>query len=186
MKISILVLTHNRPELFKRCIGALLKNKPKWAEILVNNDSNDIEEIAGATYYYEKNNDLSKTYQHLFDKAQGEFIYFSEDDDYVIDNFWDMVEPLTGNTVFQYLPENDIKLYYEYFIHKPDFKENFQLSQLVFKKKDLKEFPIGNDIHNDWCLYESITDVSFINKPIFTQTTDGKDNISFPEYAKTI
>ena len=46
MKLSILILTHNRPKLFKRCIKSVIKNLPDFdIEILVNNDSNDIEEV---------------------------------------------------------------------------------------------------------------------------------------------
>ncbi len=54
---------------------------------------------------------------------------------------------------------------------------------MLFKKADLKEFPTGNNIHNDWKIYEQM---SFKDSKItiFTQTTDGKDNISFPEFIK--
>ena len=45
-KLSILILTHNRPLLFERCINSVLRNLPNYEiEILVNNDTNDIKEI---------------------------------------------------------------------------------------------------------------------------------------------
>ena len=56
MKLSILILTHNRPLLFERCINSVLNNLPNYdIEILVNNDSNDITEIHNDKvniYYY--------------------------------------------------------------------------------------------------------------------------------------
>jgi glycosyltransferase involved in cell wall biosynthesis len=57
MKLSILILTHNRPILFKRCINSVLNNLPNFdIEILVNNDSKDITEIyhdnVNIFYYY--------------------------------------------------------------------------------------------------------------------------------------
>jgi|APSaa5957512535_1039671.scaffolds.fasta_scaffold04508_10 glycosyltransferase involved in cell wall biosynthesis len=187
MRVSILILTHNRPLLFKRCISSVLLNKPENVEILVNNDSKDIKEIAGATYYYKTHSDLSDTYKYLFNKASGEFIYFLEDDDYVSSDFWKILSQVKENTVFRYIPEKSIKLYYEYFIHNPSFEEHFQLGQLVFKKKSLTSFPKGNNIHNDYQLYKSLSG-SIMNdrRPIYTQTTDGNDNISFDEYPETI
>ena len=183
MKLSVLILTHNRSKLFERCIQSVLLNKPAWAEILVNNDTSDITEIPGATYYYEKNpDDISKTYKHLFDAAIGEFIYYLEDDDYVVSNFWDIISNDLGNDnlMYQYVPEKDMNLYFERFIYNPDINRHFQLGQIAFKKKDLDPFPEGNDIENDWALKESLKSGCIsIPKPIFVQTLDGGDNMSF-------
>lgn len=43
MKLSILILTHKRPELFQRCLESALHMLPENVEIIVNNDSNDIQ-----------------------------------------------------------------------------------------------------------------------------------------------
>ena len=81
MKISFLILTHNRPKLFKRCIESILKQEFDFdIEILVNNDSNDISEdyissdIVSIKYLYKQDQNLSNLYKYLFDLAIGEYI----------------------------------------------------------------------------------------------------------------
>jgi hypothetical protein len=201
-KISILILTHKRPILFERCVKSVVKNKPDWAEIIVNNDSNDIEEIQGATYHYEKHEDLSNTYRFLWEKSVGKYIYFLEDDDFVNKKFWNIIDDaLIGeeklNHIFKYIPENDIKKYFAYF---PKIRgklnkyidgieyinkfgaEHFQLGQVVFYKGGINEFVSGNKIENDLKLFlSSQVQSKIIDKPIYTQTTDGGDNISWNE-----
>jgi len=181
IKLSILILTHNRPALFERCIKSVLKNKPDNVQVLVNNDSNDIDEVPGATYFYENNKDITKTYQYLFDKAIGEFIYFLEDDDYVVPDFYDIMNEVSTNTVFRYVPYSGISDYFKFW--KGDFDYNFQIGQMVFRKEDLKEFPTRvNYVHNDYEIYKSVNTISkfkYSKQNIFHQTTDGNDNISF-------
>ena len=187
MKLSVLILAHNRPALFERCLQSVLLNKPSWAEILINNDTSDITEIPGATYYYERNYDISKIYKYLFDAAIGEFIYYLEDDDYVVPNFWDIISKNLNskNLIFKYIPDKKLNYNLEKFITNIDPKLYFQLSQLIFKKSDLKLFPMGNDINNDWKLRESLeSECINMSIPIFVQTIDGQDNISFTKDTK--
>jgi len=160
---------------------SVLKNKPVYVEILVNNDSNDITEIPGATYFYENNKDITKTYKHLFDKAKGEFIYFLEDDDYVVQDFYDIINKVNTNTIFRYVPFSGIKTYFEFW--KGDFDYNFQIGQMIFRKEDLKEFPTKpNYLQNDFEIYKRVNAVNefkHTKQNIFYQSTDGNDNISF-------
>jgi len=183
IKLSVLILTHNRPKLFKRCIDSIYLNKPDWCEIIVNNDSADIEEVYDARYYYYKNNDLSMIYKFLFDKARGEYIYILEDDDYVVNDFFKKIK-LT-NSIYKYMPDQGIKE----FLRKDfqlDFKEYFQLGQMIFRKKDIISFPTGNDIHNDYKLYQNILNWKYFDTIIYYQSTDGKDNISYEHLNKDI
>jgi len=180
--LSILILTHNRPKLFKRCINSVLLNKPDNVEIIVNNDSNDITEIPGATYYYKKYEDISKIYKFLYIKANGKYIYYLEDDDYVVKNFYKIINiDNLKNTCYRYMPLNNIKLYYSYWKNLNNFREHFQLGQIIFNKNDIKKFPCGNNLSNDYELYKQIN-FKYSKIPIFVQTDDGKDNISFPKY----
>ena len=92
MKISFLILTHNRPHLFLRCINSILQFKFSYpVEILVNNDSNDISEINipdyNIKYFYYNNPNIGYIYKLLFDQSTGEYIFFLEDDDYLSDIF---------------------------------------------------------------------------------------------------
>ena len=203
IKLSVLILTHNRPNLFKRCVASVILDKPEWAEIIVNNDSKDIEEINGPQYFYEKHEDLSDTYKFLWNKSIGKYVYFLEDDDFVNKSFWGMIDGALkdaneNNIMFTYIPENNKRLYFEYFpvieleydlsgreaIDKTG-EEHFQLGQVLFFKKSVSGFVSGNILENDLKLFlKSTSKTNLVNKPIYTQTTDGLDNISWPSTCK--
>jgi glycosyltransferase involved in cell wall biosynthesis len=199
MKISVLILTHNRPELFKRCIASVLENMPDDVEVLVNNDSNDIEEVSGAQYYYDRDENLSNIYNFLINKAKGEYLYFLEDDDYVMRDFWDIVlSDIESNMTlfYNYIPHSGVNEYIKRFHNtipegeytREDFLklvmvEHFQISQFMFRKQDMTCGMEGNYLNNDYKLFLNIdNNILYKQLPIFTQTVDGQDNISFEEY----
>lgn len=181
MKISFLVLTHNRPELFKRCINSLLNQIPVGLEIeiLVNNDSHDIEEIFSNTikYYYNQFS-LGEIYKFLFSKAKGEFIYFLEDDDYLLSNFFTKID-LNYDLNYGNYAKVDTRPRKNY------FEKDFQFGQILFKKNliTLDEFPCTDDLDNDYKLFKLLKiktkNIYQTKKYFFRQTTDGGDNISF-------
>lgn len=190
MQLSVLILTHNRPKLFRRCIESVLRSLPNYdVEILVNNDSADIVEVyddrINITYTYTQSHDISDLYGQLFAAARGEFVFFLEDDDYVLPCFFDELD-------FSY----DIN-FVNYMAHSPKItvkradrpfsvdEDHFQLSQIIFRKSLLTRFPSGNNINNDWLLFRSLTGTMILNKRhLWVQTTDGNDNISFLKYNK--
>jgi hypothetical protein len=63
--------------------------------------------------------------------------------------------------------------------------EYFQLGQILFRKNCINRFPVGNNIRNDYVLFSECINVDstikYIDRQLWTQTTDGKDNISFEE-----
>lgn len=213
-KLSILLLTHNRPRLFERCLNSVLHTRPFPdnidVNIYVNNDSNDINEIhdphTEITYTYDNFFDLSATYKSLFDRADGEYIFFLEDDDYIKPYFFNHLDLTFDINYVNYISEPLIKEHgpitgikttrqptelediYDYYTFRERHKSRyFQLSQLIFRKKMLLDFPTGNDIHNDIRLFESFNKVSslkYIAHPLWVQTTDGQDNISFDDLNK--
>lgn len=187
--ISILILTHNRPKYFERCIESVL-NAIKTArtnyniEILVNNDSCDIREVCANNirYFYETNDNLSVLYKHLFDNSQGQFIYYLEDDDYMLPHFFDEID-LNYSWNFLNFKLHEIKEAIaesrkEFKI--PDTNTHFQLSQLFFKKECIMNFPDGNNLHNDWELLEQLRayECRLVPKYMYVQTKDAGDNIS--------
>jgi glycosyltransferase involved in cell wall biosynthesis len=195
MKISILILTHKRPELFQRCLKSALKDIPENVEILVLNDSNEISEIEhnSVKYFYKEFDNLSKNYEFLLKEAIGEYVYYLEDDDYLHSNFYSIIDDLNGVDIIggNYYPTwNDEWILKCTNSMSKEFKldnETFQLGQFIFKRELALKFNFPNDshIHNDRKLIEFIVKLSNIklnkNKIFYFQTTDGKDNISFPE-----
>jgi glycosyltransferase involved in cell wall biosynthesis len=203
-KLSILILTHNRPKLFERCINSILQFKFSFnIEVLVNNDSKDIQEIYSDSYpirySYYSNNNLGYLYKHLFDLASGEYIYFLEDDDYLSSSF---VEHLVLDSSLIYMNYKPAKLEDRLLqlTYRNNFKiettnDLFQLSQIIFKKELLPSFPselLNNHLDNDWKLFQILKQsvdgsdgkITLIKKQMFIQTCDGLDNISFPEHNK--
>jgi len=195
IKLSFLILTHNRPELFKRCLLSILQfDYPFEIEILVNNDSQDITEIYSEKhnikYSYIRSNTLSHLYKYLFETSRGEYIYYLEDDDYLSKNFLKHLN-LKCDVLYMNYKKVDTFLNFSKFKIE-EINENFQLSQIIFRRILINEksFPNNNDLDNDWKLFQSLknntTDMLLIPNIMFIQTCDGKDNISFPEYNKDV
>ena len=200
MKLSILIPTHNRPKLFERCIRYVIDNCPSDVEVIVNNDSNDINEIKNNNnikYYYKKLQ-LTDIYKFLVQKAHGDFVYFLEDDDYLSPNFYSKIKDFLNS-------ENDLIIGKYYSCDKSidisddvlriqhlrkDFcieDEMFQLGQVIFKRSLFKDFEWfkDNDNHNDYKMTKYFLEkykYIIVNRVFYIQTDDGKDNISFPEY----
>lgn len=207
MKLSILILTHNRPNLFERCIKSVLNNLPDFpVEIIVNNDSNDITEIYSDTvnvsYHYKKHKKLTDTYKFLYEQSKGEYIFYLEDDDYIKSYFFKFLNFNYDINFLNYLSKDilnhkkNLITYYKRFFNKfkllskiNDLSEflniykprDFQFSQIVFKKSGIKCWPKEDNIHNDYKIFKSLDlkTILYISKPLWIQTTDGSDNISF-------
>jgi|SaaInlV_150m_DNA_3_1039698.scaffolds.fasta_scaffold00428_16 hypothetical protein len=198
MKLSILILTHERPSLFARCLASTLHNIPSDVEILVLNDSHDIQEVKHpqVQYFYNKFDNLSMNYEFVLGKARGEYVYYLEDDDYLVNNFYDIIDDYLKYDIIgaSYYPDwNDDWIMKcsttmsKGFILDDDV---FQLGQFIMCRTlvDTFVFPKDSHIHNDRKLVDHVLGLSktMINIPkiIYHQTTDGGDNISFPESRK--
>lgn len=166
MTLSILILSHNRPELFNKLIQRVIDMNP--FEIIVNNDSDDIDESDNYILYHKKGS-LNELYKFLVSKSHGSHIWFLEDDDIPLV----LPELHNNSTIHRYLSSSLI-------IQQADINSpEFQLSQCCFKREDLNFDKISpyNCIFNDWHLAKDIKfDIS--NKIIFKQGYNG-DNISF-------
>jgi len=203
-KLSILIPTHNRPDLFQRCLHSVLVQLPENinVEVIVNNDSNDIREIQhpNVTYYYESFDHLSQVYEFLLHKSEGEYVYFLEDDDYLADDFFTKVLLIGNHIAVNYMPCHDKENLLEYsmmyltegevdserFIERLDHRR-LQLGQHIFKRKTIIDFdfPRDSEITNDIILVihavRNAGEVNTLNRVFYYQTQDGGDNISFPE-----
>ena len=192
-KLSILLLTHNRPKLFERALDAIIKQLRPEIEVIVNNDSDDIVEIEHpqVEYHYKKFQHLTGIYKFLYDISSGEYIYFAEDDDYItsdfIESIWNELssDVVIGNYNPVFNPDFKIDaMSYVLNSHMNEFL--LQLSQHIFKKDSIRDFdwPMDSDIHNDILLVKHAlknNNYKLINKVFFYQTDDGGDNVSFPE-----
>lgn len=188
--IDILILTHNRPELFKRCITSLLETIPdamrSMVKIYVNNDTFDIKEIKSdipIEYSYIESDNLSDIYRYLFDISTSHYVWYLEDDDYSL-KFWEELDLEKDLNFLNFKLSNTLEAIAE---RKKDFElptinTTFQLSQLFFKRSLITEFPNDNALDNDYKLYLEITknmeSYKLLSQYCWVQTKDGKDNIS--------
>lgn len=204
--LSILILTHNRPELFKRCLNSVISENSESIEIIVNNDSCDVEELHNdkVKYFYKKFNNISQIYEFLFSHSKGKYIYFLEDDDYLKQNFLDQdfdSDIIAGNYCPTYKPNDILKIMNifkdEIVYDSSEFTsklnlEHLQLGQFIFNRSVIEDFIFGtdNNIHNDIRLVyhaaSKSTKFRTTNKVFYYQTKDGNDNISFPNTKKNI
>jgi len=201
MKLSFLIPTHNRPKLFRRCIESVLEQLTDDIEIIVNNDSHDIDEVEhhSISYYYEKFDNLSDIYKFLLSKATGEYVYFLEDDDYLAPMFIDNLKLDADLIVGNYLPLYKVQnpIFYatlnadaryidnaEGFVQSLNF-EHLQLSQHVFRRSTIEnfKFPDDNNVYNDINLVlhaaTQSNSIRTTRQVFYCQTTDGGDNLSF-------
>lgn len=193
VKLSFLVLTHKRPEQFKRCIESILQYQfPFDIEILVNNDSNDIEEIQHPliSYFYFSSPDLSELYKFLYNKASGEYVFYLEDDDILLDGFYRHFSENIDkanlhfclfDTSLRILKLKIIESFLRWRKDQSSPLQDFQLSQMLFKKIPNLEFPSGNDVTNDKALFYNVyrhyNNVMFSTEEIHYKHI-GHDNLS--------
>ena len=206
MKLSILIPTHARTNLFWRCLDSALPMLSDNIEIIVNNDSGDIvprDYHPNIAYYFNKFDNLSQVYEFLLSKSTGEYVYFLEDDDYLNDSFYNVTlegDIIAGNYCPTYETPNKLdfmRLFKEGVVDASDFSntlnfEHLQLGQFIFKRNVISdfEFPMDNNVHNDIKLVlhaaRNSKQVHTTSKVFYYQTIDGGDNISFSNTTPSI
>lgn len=207
MKLSILLLSHNRPQLFGHCIECALSAVVGIdCEILVNNDTDDIDRVYSddtpVKYTTYKSDTLTDIYEYLYDAAQGEYICYLEDDDYYLRHMFKGIDFTHDMYMTEYISEPLIKeigivkatkrltvnrkyrnMTAPEFVHAMDDRD-FQMGQVIFKKCDV-QFPSTDNINNDVILTtrvaERLNTIKYLDGYRWVQTTNGRDNISFPE-----
>lgn len=205
MDLTILLPTHNRPHLYQRALTSVLNQIPKGVQVIVNNDSNDITEISHpqVKYYYNNYNNLSDVYKFLLSTATTSYVYFLEDDDYLKNGFFNVLNQhltdnydiISGNYWPTFNDEHILKTHtngiyteQEQFVNALDYKY-LQLSKFIFKRKRIVNYNFKKDsnVHNDIDLVLHAVSESdkFICLPdvLYFQTVDGKDNISFEQFS---
>lgn len=193
--LTILILTHNRPNLFYRLFEHLNKILKNECQIVVNNDSNDVcipryGNYKNVRLFYNKFDNLTNIYEFLIKCVDTEWFYILEDDDIPL-NFlkaFEYFNNLNHSNHFDAIVGSYYtfdKKFIKYDLESPDF----QLSQVIFKNKEYNFEPLyskckGNCIYNDYYLVkENIKNPFVTNYCFYKQTIDAQDNISFPEYS---
>lgn len=187
--LTVLIPTHNRPKLFKRCIESVFFNKPECVDVIVNNDSFDVSQVYNEKIFYNKFQNLTEIYKFLAHQATTKYIYFLEDDDILLKGFYKVIDflndydAITGSYISVM---KGFKNKYQKFNIESD---EYQLSQVIFKKEKLnfdglEKNCLGNCIFNDYYLFKNSFLYNIYNSKIFfyKQTTDGNDNISFEKF----
>ena len=204
------MLTHNRPKLFNRALNSVVEAMHgRSYEILVNNDSQDIEKIFSdnIVYFNEQREDISELYEMLFVHSRGRHICFVEDDDYLIPTRFHnlrlshdihfleyMSIPLISQhgareeSITSRLNRNCETITCPVQFYNTFNSRYFQLNQIVFKKDNLRKFPKGNHLSNDLKLFKDVVynsqTIKYERGKAWVQTVDGNDNISFTNLNK--
>jgi len=151
-------------------------------------------------YYNQKMENYGLYYKFLFDKSQTKYIYFLEDDDLLMQDFIFLnAEGAEKYDYFfgKYIPHNKMSCVDVFKLRKlpyfnissfnelfkkystPESMSEFQLSQLVFKKENIKNFPTDDCTYNDYYLFKNNPgSIKIIEYFLFEQGFDGK-NISW-------
>ncbi len=185
--ISFLILTHNRPKLFTQCMIELFKLLEKLDvtyEVIVNNDSCDIKEILSehVTYHY-NTCAVNDIYKFLVDESNGTYVMFVEDDD-EINNISKIINDLNDfdlhiGTYSSFVTSRNAAQFIEMVRNKQNSTyifEFFQLSQMIFKKEFITEWPTEYHDENDEKLLDNIMSngakVKLYNTHFFKQGVD--------------
>lgn len=204
IKLSILILTHNRPKLLEKAVESVARGDIRDVEVVILNTGEPFNppDKWKVDYYYNPRLELTESYEFLIQKAKGEYSVFLEDDDRLIFNtIWD--------NILRY--EHDLYLFNNYVndeighkfvttkiwsdqefnsrellqkIPKIDSNGEYHLGQLVFKT-DLAqaiEFPDSNCIGMDeYFLYKLLTlacSAMTCSQPSYMATVHG-NNLSW-------
>jgi len=92
-KLSILIPTHNRADLLRRCLDSIVRQNSSAVEIIVSDNASDdgtpsvaatYKEIPNAHFYRHDTNIGAMANVHsLIGRATGKFLFFLTDDDYL-------------------------------------------------------------------------------------------------------
>ena len=173
MKLSILIPTHNRPKLFTHCIKTALlaiKSTDYQCEIIVNNDSSDIDHVYDSVvpiqYLEYKSPKLTDIYEKLYNVATGEYVCYLEDDDYYMRHMLKDINFNHDMYMTEYVSEplmrelGMVGAMNRLFVNRKikcdtpakylsQFdNRDFQLGQVIFKRTAVS-FPENDHINND-------------------------------------
>jgi hypothetical protein len=132
----------------------------------------------------------------LLNIAQGEYVYYLEDDDYLTKDFLTVkldADLIVGNYCPTYETSDMLTFMTLYKDNSPSSEqfldnlntEHLQLSQHIYKRSTIMdfEFPMDSNIHNDIKLTTHAAlrsnSIKTVSKVFYYQTVDGGDNISF-------
>ena len=186
--------THNRPELFKRALGSVLTVLDGYnIEIIIRCDDNSItkEDIPVLDFVplYHTTKDINGMYQELYEKSTGDYIYYLEDDDFILPYFKKCVDYMfKGNSLLvglhKSVNQKINKLQLAEFTSKKDHfyvPDYFQLGQMIFDKRMVTEFPSEYHDENDEHLLRNIltnaplSETKYVVNYIFTQGVDNQN-----------
>lgn len=206
--LSILVLTHNRPEMLKQAMesinGGAIPNS--YVVLLNNGDAIELDPSWNVDYHHIPGLGLTESYKYLIDQAKGEYSIFLEDDDKLkLEEPWQnmivydhdiylhnfVVKDEVANKFYpveiwedkEFTAKEFLLSMYDY-----DTKGEFHLSQMIFRTSLAKQidFPDSNVIGMDeYFLHRLVT----LSKTVFTSGKPGHiarvhgNNLSWNNYA---
>ncbi len=107
VSFSVLIVTHGREELLMKCLNSLTPPTDNWQLIILANGKDLTRELLA------KAESLTKHFTHLqsdiqmmpgkarnvaMEAVEGEWIYFLDDDAFILPGYWDIVLPLLNDS----------------------------------------------------------------------------------------
>ena len=172
MKLSIIIPTYNREEYIKRCLESALNQTYKDIEVIIVDDgsTDNTEKIIKSykdkriKYFKNTNHGIGFSRNFGLDKANGDYIFFLDSDDYLDNNM--------AKTVIDNIKDNDILIF--------DYKEIFE--------KNGKELINKYDEFNNYALNKHPELINTVNlgpcNKVYKKSFLDEHKIRFPEDIK--
>lgn len=120
VKLSILIPAYNVERWLSRCLNSILNQKVDGLEIIIVDDGSadgtlklakDFAKQRNYIYVYSKKNEgVGAARNFLLDKAQGEYIWFVDSDDYIVDGcLTSILAELSGDLDLLSVAYNDVQ-----------------------------------------------------------------------------
>ncbi len=117
VSFSIIIVTHDREKLLSKCLDSIRPVHTNWQLVLVANGKELSQEILDKISSISTNVTILKTESQLtpgkarnlaIESCQNDWIYFLDDDAYILPGYWDTLAPLLEETKIDILggPDN--------------------------------------------------------------------------------
>lgn len=184
VRYSILIPAYQAASTIERCLDSILKQQANYEIIVLNDGSTDnLDEILlkykdKIKYYKQENKGVAETRNELIKKATGDYLLFIDSDDYIKDNFFEILDKYLNKKKnidvisfgIEVVDENGKTLSY---MSKPELKEEClgeETFKLFVETKATFDTPVGYVYNRNYFLSNKFSYVKGHNHEDFGLT----------------